>query len=131
MTAQRIAVWRRVLAALPLLLVVAAVPEHALLRCRMDGEMRAACCCTTGAAPAGPSVSNPCCCDRVVVSGPVAPFTSARDAAPVIQVAIPVVLPAYVARVAPEPVVPPRAVHGGGPARERPPLLILKQTFLI
>src|SRR5436190_347181 len=132
MTVRKAALWRKVLALVPVLLVMASIPEHALLRCRMDGELRAVCCCPAAekstSEPSGPVVSSPCCCDRVVVSRSVAPFASARGPAPVIEVAIPVVLPAYAALVAPEPLRAPRAVQRGGPAREGPALLVLKQT---
>jgi hypothetical protein len=135
MTVRKTALWRKVLALVPVLLVVASVPEQVLLRCRMDGELRAACCCHAGdssaSEPTGPAVSNPCCCDRVIVSRSVAPFASSRAAAPVVEVALPVVLPAYAVLAAPAPPRAPRAVQSGGPAREGPGLLVLKQTFLI
>jgi hypothetical protein len=136
MTVRKAALWRKVLAWVPVLLVMASIPEHALLRCRMDGELRAACCChrageTSTSEPSGPAVSKPCCCDRVVVGRSVAPFASGRGPAPVIQVAIPVVCPAYAVLAAPALMRAARDVRGGGPAREGPTLLVWNQTFLI
>jgi hypothetical protein len=130
------ALWRKALALVPVLLVLASVPEHFLLRCRMDGELRAACCCHAAenaeTARSEPALSNACCCDRVVVSRLLAPFASGRAPAPAVDVALPAVGPAHAALIAPEPLRPaPRALQRGGPAREGPALLVLKQTFLI
>jgi hypothetical protein len=100
----------------------------------MDGALRSVCCCAGGektASEPGPVASEPCCCDRVVLEPSVAPVASADRATPAVEVAIPLVLPTYAAAPMPEPLRPPRAVQRGGPAREGPGLLVLKQTFLI
>jgi hypothetical protein len=134
-TPARSKMWRKVLALVPVLLVVASVPGQALLRCRMDGALRAACCCPAeqdaSPAPAAPAMSGPGCCDRVIVSRDLSPIASPPAAGPALDLAVPVVLPAYAALIAPDRVRAPRAVQRGGPARRGPDLLALKQTYLI
>jgi hypothetical protein len=135
MSSRRPALWRKVVAFVPLLVVAASVPGHVLLRCRMDGGLRAACCCpsekTDGSEPSGPAVSDRGCCDRLLTSGSEPPLASAPLATPVVEAAVAVALPSYCASIQPQPRYLPRGLQRDGPAREGPALLILKQTFLI
>jgi hypothetical protein len=125
---------QKLLALVPVLLLVVSFPGQVLLRCQMDGQLRSACCCPgdedEASAEAGATLSSPCC-DRVIASRQGAPVAPARGPAPAVDVAIPVGLPAIAARDHFAPRTPPRALLQGGPPREGPPLSILKQSFLI
>jgi hypothetical protein len=125
------ALWRKVLALVPVLLVVVASASAPVqLRCRMSGEVRSACCCPSGEAPAGPALSDPCCCDRVLITHAPAPLASERPAVSV-ALATPVALPAFAVLVTPDPTSAPHVVRRGGPLRSGSALLVLKQTFLL
>jgi hypothetical protein len=129
MSLQRPRAWQRVAALAPLLLVLVSLPSQVLLRCRMDGLLRDACCCpraSEAAPPAGPTVASDGCCksETAVRQLPVARTTPPPDATPA-----PVAIELPPAR--PETVAIARSVRPSAPAREGPRILLLKQAFLI
>jgi hypothetical protein len=117
-----------VVALAPLLLVLVSLPSQVLMRCRMDGLLRDSCCCPRGgdAVPAVPTVAAASCCqgETSVRQLPVVRTTPAPDATPA---PIATALPA----LAPQPGTGTRSFRPTAPAREGPPLLLLKQAFLI
>jgi hypothetical protein len=120
--------WQRVLALAPLLLVLVSVPAQVLLRCRMDGRVRDACCCPSDSdkAATAPALSRPCCCHREV-SKHSPSVASTTEASP----AVASLLGSLTTQLLPEPHSASRVPGRGRPAREGPPLLLLKQAFLI
>jgi hypothetical protein len=129
----RPAAWQRVVALAPLLLVLVSLPTQVLVRCRMDGRVRAACCCPRGEAGAnrlaGPGVEAPDCCDRIVARQEAVRSTVAAQTE--IAPRLAVVITALPALAAPRPRAPAPRARSGHPPGERPPLLLLKQAFLI
>src|SRR4051794_6855641 len=105
-----------------------------MLRCRIDGLLRAECCCAheQQEQPAAPTIAAQDCCDRVVANSdrPAAdvarPATRGGAPTPVLAVAID-----SAALLAPGPRRVDRSVLRYGPAREGPPLVLLKHAFLI
>jgi hypothetical protein len=132
MIRRRASRWRTVLALLPVLIVAASLPARALMRCRFDGTLRDACCCPVDDAsgPSAPSVAEARCCERVMGEASRTPVVSSRSAEPAVDAASPVLL-VLVAPAAPEPPRAPPGLARGRPLLPRPPLLVLKQTFLI
>jgi hypothetical protein len=121
--------WQRVLALAPLLLVIASLPTQVLVRCRMDGQVRASCCCPAEKnESATPALKAAECCDREVSVRSVPTVRTAPEVSSV---------PTAVATLIPYPDLPatgpgaPRIFRESPPARGGPPLLLLKQTFLI
>jgi hypothetical protein len=132
MNARRTTLWHRLLAVIPALLVLGSLPGQALLRCRMDGQLRSACCCPVAdseSAPPSPAVSAGDCCrhepaarERQAVTTP-----PPVDALPTPSVAVltfaPPADPSRVSRA--------RWLRHFHPPCEGPPLLLQKQSFLI
>jgi len=132
MTFRKPGAWQRVMALAPLLLVVVSLPTQVVLRCRMGGQVREACCCPADeaeSAPAKPVLSPRSCCDREISTRSVPTVRTAPElpSAP----AIAAVLIPYPAPGTPEPGSASRAVRQSYPAREGPRILLLKQAFLI
>jgi len=127
MSFRRPGAWQRVLALAPLVLVLVSLPSQVLLRCRMDGQLRDACCCPREQQPQGPAaaISSADCCrpETSVRQVPVARAPELSDAA-----SAPVT---SIATLAPPPVPAPPLFRPLAPAREGPPLRLLKQAFLI
>jgi hypothetical protein len=127
--------WHRVLALAPLLLVIVSLPGQVLLRCRMDGKIRSACCCPVekeaAKALTTATLTDASCCDREVSSRQLPAVASTPKLSHSVDPSIPVPLApsAGLAQQAPRPV--PRELLRYGPARGGPPILVLKQTFLI
>jgi hypothetical protein len=133
MGSRRLRVWWRVLGFAPALMLVVSLPSQMFLRCRMDGLVRAACCCpapvdadqSTGAA-----LQQQSCCDREITSHPLqlaeATRISNEDSAPVA-----IFLPPVIALSAPMMPRLPRQLGGCGPPRQGPSLVVVKQSFLI
>jgi len=123
-----------VLALLPVLIVAASLPGRALMRCRFDGTLRDACCCPgddEASGPSAPFVAEARCCERVMADASRTPVVSSRSAEPGVDGASSVILPVAVAPAAPEPPRAPPGLARGCSLPPRPPLLVLKQTFLI
>jgi hypothetical protein len=135
MRSRRFAAWQKVVAFAPLLLLVVYLPGQMMLRCRMDGVLRPACCCPEKAATqnAGPVLKAQDCCDREMGAGdrPVveAAQLSAVDLttwAP--SAALPTAPPCLLLA---ESLGSERTCQAHGPPREGPPLVLLKHAFLI
>ena len=118
----------------PALLLLVCLPAQMMLRCRIDGLMRTACCCAQPEKeqPAGPTIEAQDCCDRVMPNSdrPAADVArpATRDPAPTSVLAAVIDFPVL---LAPAPHRFDRAVQRYGPAREGPPLVLLKHAFLI
>jgi hypothetical protein len=132
---RRLSAWQKVVALAPALLLMAYLPAEAMLRCRIDGTLRSACCCPAKKeAPSSHAAFRAAdCCDRAVVGahqrpameGPRAPEVEhvlTSTIAPVAALTVPTLAPA--ARI-------DWAAQRHGPPREGPSLVLLKQAFLI
>jgi hypothetical protein len=132
--ARRYSLRQKLTALAPLFLLVAYVPGQAMLRCRIDGLLRAACCCPHGEQPesAAPAVKAADCCDRELSQGDRPPAEAAisadRSESTVLAVA-----PAPSVTVSIAPPVRRGEPQGGryGPAREGPSIVLAKHAFLI
>jgi hypothetical protein len=118
----------------PLLFVAVYLPGQVMLRCRMDGVVRPACCCPAQdeRKDTGPVVEAQGCCDRQITANERPAVEAARRAEPGMA-------PAAVALAAPLPVLfdapatrpGQRAAQRDGPAREGPLIVLVKHAFLI
>jgi hypothetical protein len=131
---RRFPVWQKLVALAPLLLVAVYLPGQAMLRCRMDGLLRPTCCCPQQGEPqyAGTVVQAQDCCDREVSDSEAPAVEAARRAEPALGSAV-AVMPSSATAA---PTILPigqddRAAQRYGPAREGPPLVLLKHAFLI
>ena len=120
-----------------MLLVLAYLPGEMMLRCRMDGMLRPTCCCPETTTPGetesrGPVIKAQDCCARELAETSRPDAEAARPAnREIVQIAA----VALAAPIAPA-ILPPadhsdRAWQRYGPAREGPPLVLLKHAFLI
>lgn len=133
MGSRRFSVWQKVVALAPLLLLAVYLPGQMMLRCRIDGHLRPACCCPPGeqAQDSGPVVKAQDCCDRELTAN-LRPVVEADQ-----QAADLVVAPASFLAVL--PIAVPLAEsdrsnltwQAHGPPREGPPIVLLKHAFLI
>jgi hypothetical protein len=134
MKSRRYALWQKVAALAPVALLLAYLPGQMMLRCRIDGTLREACCCPADQKneTPGPTASAQECCDREVTVNARAPFEAARSTEPEILSSDFAVTPfAPVALTAPPAVRIDRAWQNHGPPREGAALVVLKQAFLI
>jgi hypothetical protein len=128
----RYSLLQKVAALAPLLLMLAYTPGQALLRCRIDGSIRTACCCAEGQSPASPGpVARPQdCCDREIsVNAPPvaeAPGSGAVEIAPLLTALAPVAL-----LPAPPALQVDRGRQSQAPPASGPPVVLLKHAFLI
>jgi hypothetical protein len=133
---RRKSIWKKAVALAPVLLLLVYVPAETLLRCRIDGLLRSTCCCPqkapAEAESAGPVVKAADCCDQEARQSTrqtvVATNPAPRDlgqAATASTVAAP--LPLFASSIE----RPDCAWQRHGPAREGPPLVLLKHAFLI
>jgi len=144
MKGRRLTLWRRIVAFAPALLLLVCLPGQMMLRCRLDGMLRTACCCPVAAeeaegageaaSPAPSRLTSQGCCERTVVEGHRPAAEAARspqlaaDAAWAAGVDAP-----WVAALDPAP----ERAHANNarqryrPPREGPRLIVLKQSFLI
>jgi hypothetical protein len=130
MTPRRLTPWHRLLAVAPVLLIMASMPGQVLLRCRMDGQLRTACCCPpvdAESAPSVPVMAAADCCARETATHQRPAVTLAPADAVLPAPALDVVL------LAPPPIARALAhdLRQVQPARAGPPLLLQKQAFLI
>ena len=133
MTSRRFSVWQKVVALAPLLLLAVYLPGQVMLRCRIDGHLRPACCCPQGdeKRDPGPVVKAQDCCDRELTVNlrPVAE-ADCQTADPLFApVSFLAVLP-----IAAPPAEPDRsnfAWQAQAPPRQGPPIVLLKHAFLI
>jgi len=133
MGSRRFSVWKKVVALAPLLLLVVYLPGQMMLRCRIDGHLRPACCCPQGeqTPDPGPVVKAQGCCDREL-------SVNQRPVVECDQRAIDlVVAPASFLAVLPiaAPLAEPNRSgltwHAHGPPHQGRPIVLLKQAFLI
>lgn len=129
---RRYSLLQKLAALVPIALLLVFLPAEEYLRCRIDGSVRAACCCAEAQAPVnqGPIARSQDCCDREtthsvrpVVEAPGPGTLEWIPAAPV-SAAVALVL------------APPAPRWSGarpshGPPRGGPPVILLKQAFLI
>ena len=120
--------WLGWAALLPLLAMTLAGQGYDRFRCAFTGEVSAVGCCAGQEAPAGPAANAASCCDHEsarpvhVAAEPPSPRLAASElAAPVTAVSAPPARPTAAA-LAPRP---------GAQAPPSPPLLLVKQSFLI
>jgi hypothetical protein len=119
----------------PFVLFVVALPSQMLMRCRLDGQLRAACCCPAdrmgeeSKAP-GPVLSDPRCCHREVSSRAL-PAVALRPTTDSIVPGVAVFLRSYAAPVENEIAAWIPGRQRSRPPREGPRIIVLKQSFLI
>ena len=107
---RRFSLWQKAVALAPVLLLLVYLPGETMLRCRIDGLLRPACCCPpkAEAASAGPVVKAADCCNAEVAQ-------STRPAAEAVRPAsrdlVQVATAAIVARVASVPRVTDRTAR--------------------
>jgi len=134
LSSRRFSIWQKVVALAPLLLVAVYLPAQMMLRCRIDGRLRPACCCLdeNEDRDSGPVVKAQDCCDQEITG-------SER---PVVEAANSASLDSHWATVAAVPVSAPsidlaapdrsaRTWEAQGPPCDGPPLVLLKHAFLI
>ena len=137
MTSRRFSAWQKVVALAPLLLLAVYLPGQMMLRCRIDGLLRPACCCPPEGDTQGsdPVIRAQDCCDRELtvsqrpVVAPAPSFIPTVDFALAVSTALPA-LPAFLLPAGPARSHRNWPAHG--PPREGPTLaLLLKHAFLI
>jgi hypothetical protein len=134
MKSRRFSAWQKVVALAPLLLLTVYLPGQMMLRCRIDGMLRPACCCPeeTATQNVGPVLRAQDCCDREMSASdrPVveAAQLSAVDLPCALSAALP---PAPLSMVLAESLGSERDWQAHGPPCEGPPLVLLKHAFLI
>lgn len=123
---------QKLAALVPIALLLVYLPAEQYLRCRIDGSVRAACCCAEAQAPAnqGPIARAQDCCDRQTTAG-ARPVVEAPGATQTIPAGPPVPATAALAILAPPAPRWARAFASHGPPRGGPPVILLKQAFLI
>ena len=120
----------------PALLLMAYLPGETMLRCRIDGLLRAACCCPeqTEAPGAQAAIKAAGCCERAVVAAHERPAMETSRATDE-QISTETAAPAIVSFVPSLPERPDLAPVGAaqryGPAHDGPPIVLLKHAFLI
>ena len=126
MIPRRFSLWQKLVALAPLLLLAVYLPGEMMMRCRMDGLLRPACCC-----PRAEQAQD--CCDRVVSASEQRPVVEAARRADPASVA-----PTSLAIVVTSPVAdssPIRRFDGYaqryGPPRGGPAIVLAKHAFLI
>ena len=134
MGSRRFSVWQKLVALAPLLLLLAVyLPGQMMLRCRIDGRLRPACCCPQDeqTQDSGPVVKAQDCCDREV-SVNQRPVVE-PDQRTIDLVVAPASFLAVLSIAAPaaEPGRPDSTRHAQGPPRQGPPMVLLKHAFLI
>jgi hypothetical protein len=133
MMSRTIPAWQKLAACAPLLMLLVSLPAQVLLRCRIDGIARAACCCPKAEEAALPVtvVKAQDCCDREVTVNTRVETAAARSAAPdVVELAL--VLLASSASPLPQTTdSQPAVFRSHGPPRGGPSVVLLKHAFLI
>jgi hypothetical protein len=133
---RRFSLWQKLTAVAPVLLLLVYLPAQALLRCRMDGMLRTACCCPQEreSQDTSPAMKAQDCCERAVTHAHQRPTAeAARPANRDIDTQMTAVALATPSAdtLAPSFERPDGARQRHGPAREGPPIVLLKHAFLI
>jgi hypothetical protein len=134
MVSRRFSAWQKVVALAPLLLLAVYLPGQMMLRCRIDGLLRPACCCPQEAAmpDVGPVLKAQDCCDREMSASDRPVVESARLSTVDMTRAMSAALPSIpLSTVLAESVKFERAWLAHGPPGEGPPIVLLKHAFLI
>lgn len=134
MISRRFLIWQKAVALAPVLLLLVYLPGEMMLRCSIDGLLRPACCCPqkAEAETSGPVVKAADCCDPVVGQGARPAAEAARLATrDLVQVATTAIVAPSHSSLAPPIERLDRASQRHGPAREGPPIVLLKHAFLI
>jgi len=131
---RRLSRWQKAVALAPVLLLLVYLPGEMMLRCSMDGLLRPSCCCPQKpeAETPGPVVKAADCCEPVVAQSARPAAEAARPATrDLVQVATTAIaVPSLPALASPIERLD-RAWQRHGPAREGPPIVLLKHAFLI
>ena len=132
----RFSPWQKAVALAPALLLLVYLPAQMMLRCRTDGLLRSVCCCPqkgdTESKRPDPVAKGQDCCDQEVAQHQrpkaEAASSSSREVARVATVAV---VSPLVSLSVPATDRFDRAAQRHGPARKGPPIVLLKQAFLI
>ena len=137
MASRRFSAWQKVVALAPLLLLAVYLPGQMMLRCRIDGLLRPACCCSSESETQdnGPVIRAQDCCERELTVSQRPVVVEARSSVATLDFA----WAAFTAVPAPAAFLLPaetdrshRSWQAHGPPREGPTLaLLLKHAFLI
>lgn len=131
---RRFSPWQKAVALAPVLLLLVYLPGQMLLRCRIDGLLRSACCCPHETERPGPQpvVKAQDCCDREVTQNQRPTAEAARAPAREGATAAVTALSAAPAPLLAQPTRRfDRVAQRHGPAPDGPRLVLLKQSFLI
>ena len=134
MISRRFTRWQKLAALAPALLLLVSLPAQAMLRCRIDGLLRPTCCCPhqEESESATPAIKAQDCCQREITETRPLPVAAARPENREITHLIAVALAAPSVPALPPSIDRPIwASQRYGPAREGPPLILLKHAFLI
>jgi hypothetical protein len=134
MIPRRFSALQKVAALAPLLLLAVYLPGQMMLRCRIDGLLRPACCCPQEdeAQNIGPVIKAQDCCDRELTAADRPVVEAARvsvvDMAWAMSAAVRV--PSFALSFAKRD-RSDRNWRAHGPPREGPGIVLLKHAFLI
>jgi hypothetical protein len=136
---RRFTIWQKATAIAPVLLLLVYLPAQALMRCRMDGLLRTACCCPHGqgqgdkSQDTSPALQAQDCCERAVTPASSRPTAEAARAAnrDIDQMTAVVYATPSANALIPRLERPDGAWPRHGPPREGPPIVLLKHAFLI
>ena len=134
MVSRRFSVWQKVVALAPLLLLAVYLPGQMMLRCRMDGSLRPACCCPQEAAKqdVGPALKAQGCCDRQMSANDRPAVEPAQPSSAEVTWAVSAPLPPIaLSTELSESARSERAWRAHRPPGEGPPIVLLKHAFLI
>jgi hypothetical protein len=134
MTSRRFDLWQKAAALAPVLLLLVYLPGPMMLRCRVDGMLRPACCCPQESErqDSGPAVKAQDCCDREVAQSQQPAAEAARPADGDRDVRATISSwPAAVPLVTQATERFDWAWQRHGPERECAPIVLLKHAFLI
>jgi hypothetical protein len=129
---RRFTVWQKLVALAPLLLIAVHLPGEMMLRCRIDGLLRPACCCPSAEQPQGPApvAKAQDCCNSEVTASERPVVEAAHRADPDSMASASVATASTVAESFPSR-QPGWSAQRYGPARGRPSIVLVKHAFLI
>ena len=131
---RRFSNWQKAVALAPVFLLLVYLPGEMMLRCRIDGMLRPACCCSHDKQDqeSGPALKAQDCCDQEMTGGQRPVVDAARKPGLDVPLAVAIALPISTLSVdLAAPDQPIRSWQAQGPPRDGPPLVLLKHAFLI
>jgi hypothetical protein len=133
---RRFAAWHKVVALAPLLLLAIYLPGEMMLRCRVDGLLRPACCCPeegdSQAQDATPVARAQDCCDQELTATQRPVVVQAQTSVADMDWALVATLPGLPVAEPDRSDRTPRPIwQAQAPPGDRPPLVLLKHAFLI